>query len=64
MDIMMATVTSGFDIKGLLDMNYFWWVFNKVAAAGVIFLVIFIAIQAGGMLLETLIAAFRKMRNG
>lgn len=51
------------DLKGLIDMQYFWWVFNKIAAVGVIFLVIFIAIQAGGWLLETLVGAFKKMRS-
>jgi len=51
------------NLQGLLDMDYFWWVFNKVLAAGIIFLVIFIAIQAVGWLLSTLIGAFRKMRS-
>jgi hypothetical protein len=51
------------DLKGLLDMSYFWWVFNKIAAVGMVFLVIYIAIQAGGWLLETLITAFRNMRG-
>ncbi|MMZ55615.1 hypothetical protein D1872_174740 [compost metagenome] len=58
---MLAAVASGFDIKGLVDMNYFWWVFNKIVAAGIIFFVIFIAIKAAGWLLEALISAFKKM---
>lgn len=52
------------DLRGLFDMNYFWWVFNKIAAVGVIFLVIFIAIQAAGWLLDVLIGAFKRMRSG
>lgn len=51
------------DLKGLIDMEYFWWVFGKIAGVGMIFLVIYIAIQAGGWILETLISAFKKMRN-
>lgn len=49
------------DFRSLVDMNYFWWVFNKVIPVGVMFLVIFIAIKAGGLLLSTLVQAFRKM---
>lgn len=49
------------DFSSLIDMNYFWWVFNKIVVVGVIFLVIYIAIKAGGLLLSTLVQAFRKM---
>lgn len=49
------------DLTGLLDMSYFWWVFNKVIALGVIFLVVYVGIKAGGLLLETLVNAFRKI---
>lgn len=49
------------DLTGLFDMNYFWWAFNKVLAAGVIFLIIYIAIQAAGWLLEVIVKAFKKM---
>lgn len=49
------------DLTGLIDMNYFWWVFNKIIAVGIIFLIIFIAIKSGGLLLQTLVQAFRKM---
>lgn len=51
------------NLAGLLDMNYFWWVFNKILAVGIIFLVIFLAIMAAGWLLDTLIGAFKKMRS-
>lgn len=51
------------DLTGLLDMNYFWWVFNKILAVAIIFLVIYIAIQAAGWLLNALISAFRNMRS-
>jgi hypothetical protein len=51
------------NLQGLIDMNYFWWVFNKILAVGIIFLVIYIAIKAVGWLLETLIAAFKRMRG-
>lgn len=44
-------------------MEYFWWVFNKVLGFAIIFLVIFLAIQAGGWVLETLISAFKRMRG-
>jgi len=49
------------DFRSLIDMEYFWWVFNKIVVVGVIFLVIYIAIKAGGLLLSTLVQAFRKM---
>lgn len=51
------------NLQGLIDMDYFWWVFNKVLAPGIIFLVIFLAIMAVGWLLETLIGAFKRMRS-
>ncbi|MFO7296356.1 MAG: PTS ascorbate transporter subunit IIC [Clostridia bacterium] len=51
------------NLQGLIDMNYFWWVFNKILAVGIIFLVIFVAISAVGWLLSTLVVAFRKMRS-
>lgn len=49
------------DLTPLIDMSYFWWVFNKVIAVGIIFLVVYIGIKAAGLLLETLVNAFRKM---
>lgn len=49
------------DLTGLIDMSYFWWVFNKVIAVAIIFLVIYIAIKASGLLIETLVNAFRRM---
>lgn len=49
------------DFSSLLDMSYFWWVFNKIIPLGMVFLVIYIAIKAGGLLLSTLVQAFRKM---
>ncbi|BFH18376.1 hypothetical protein WJ0W_007176 [Paenibacillus melissococcoides] len=52
------------DLAKLIDMSYFWWAFNKVVAFAIVFLIIFIAIQAAGWLLETLISAFRNMRKG
>lgn len=51
------------DLSGLIDMSYFWWVFNKILSFGIIFLVIFVAIGAAGYLLTVLIGAFRKMRG-
>lgn len=51
------------DLKSLLDMSYFWWVFNKAAAFGVIFLVIKIGIEAAGWLLETIVSAFKNFRK-
>lgn len=51
------------DFKGLIDMEYFWWAFNKVAAVGAIFLVIFLAFMAAGWLLNVLVNAFKNMRN-
>lgn len=49
------------DLSGLIDMDYFWWSFMKVMGFGIVFLIIFIAIKSSGLLLETLINAFRKM---
>lgn len=49
------------DLTGLVDMNYFWWTFNKVLQPGMPFLLIFIAISAAGFLLATLIYAFKRM---
>lgn len=51
------------DLAGLIDMNYFWWAFNKMLAPAMPFLIIFIAITAAGLLIGTLIWAFRKMRS-
>lgn len=51
------------DLIGLIDMNYFWWVFNKLLAFGIIFLIIFIAIQAAGWLMTAIISAFKEMRK-
>lgn len=51
------------DLTGLIDMSYFWWVFNKILAPVMVFLVIFIAILAAGWLLDTLVSAFKNMRN-
>lgn len=51
------------DLAGLIDMNYFWWAFNKLLAPVMPFLVIFIAITAAGLLIGTLIWAFKKMRS-
>lgn len=52
------------DISSSIDMNYFWWVFNKLAAFSMPFLVIVIAICCFGLLLVVLILAFRKMGKG
>lgn len=51
------------DLTGLIDMSYFWWAFNKLLAPVMPFLVIFIAICAAGLLISTLVLAFRKMRS-
>lgn len=51
------------DLTGLVDMNYFWWTFNKVLQPGMPFLIIFIAITAAGLLIGTLIYAFKEMRK-
>lgn len=52
------------DLQALLDMNYFWWVFNKIAGFGMPFLVIFVAIAAAGFLIHILVGAFKSMRKG
>ena len=49
------------DLSSFLDMNYFWWTFGQVIKFGAIFLVILVAIKAGGQLLETIIQSVRKM---
>lgn len=49
------------DLTGLLDMDYFWWVFNGVVGFAIIFVVVFIAINSAGWLLEAIINAFRKI---
>lgn len=51
------------DLSGLLDMDYFWWVFMKMAGFGIIFVVIIVAISSAGHLLEVIIGAFKRMRN-
>ncbi|MED4600117.1 PTS ascorbate transporter subunit IIC [Paenibacillus validus] len=49
------------DLTGLLDMDYFWWVFIKMVGFGIIFVVIAVAIASAGHLLEVIINAFRRM---
>ena len=41
------------DLAGLIDMNYFWWAFNKLLAPAMPFLVIFIAVSLSGLLIST-----------
>ena len=51
------------DLTGLIDMSYFWWVFNKILAFGIIFLIVYIAIQAAGWLINAIVQAFKSMRS-
>lgn len=51
------------DIGSSVDMNYFWWAFNKFAAFAMPFLVIVLAICCAGLLLAVIIAAFMKLRK-
>lgn len=49
------------DIEGAIDMNYFWYVFNKLVSFASPQLVIVLAILASGLLLSVIITAFRKL---
>lgn len=51
------------ELNGLWDMDYFWWSFLKIVAFGIPLVVIFVAIDAGGFLLQTLVSVFRSMRK-